>query len=192
MEYNKYNDGLIYKIWFGNIIYIGSTTNLESRINRHKTGYKRFKNGNHKFVGSFTIFDLTDDYQYEEIEKYPCNSELELLARERQHILYYKNNNEWTCCNKYIPTGTMISPTDNKKEYQKEYDKKYYQHNLEKKIQRGKEHYQNNKEKIKQRSKEIQKKYRLNNRDEINRKARERYKEKKEIKLMGMEDINKN
>ena len=180
MEYNKYNDGLIYKIWFGNTIYIGSTTDLPQRINEHKRDYKKYKNGNFHFCGSYAIFELTDDYQYEEIEKFSCNNKLELTARERQYILFYKNNSDWDCCNKQIPTGIMISPAHNRIEYGKE----YYQKNKEKHKKNEKEYYQKNKEKLNTKSKEYSRQYRLDNRDEINRKKREIYKLKKEMPML--------
>jgi hypothetical protein len=128
-----------------NDIYYGSTVNIKSRWNGHKSAYKGYLNNGKKNCSSFKIFDKygIENCAYKIIEKYPCNSKNELLEKEK----YYITNNE--CVNKRIP-----NKTDDEK---KQAIKQYRIDNKEKK----KEYCQNNKDKIK----EYQQKYKENNKD---------------------------
>jgi hypothetical protein len=82
--------------------YIGSTTqkNLALRLAGHNAHFKRWKNGNHHFVTSFTILEQ-GNYQIELIEAYPCNSKDELNAREGHYIRTVE------CINKNIAGRTI-------------------------------------------------------------------------------------
>ena len=88
----KYKNGKIYKITdIGyNKCYIGSTTEktLKQRLARHNSNYKQYKNGTSHFLSSFTLFEEYgfENCKIELIEKYPCNSKDELVAREGHYI----------------------------------------------------------------------------------------------------------
>ena len=100
------------------------------------------------------------------IEDYPCERKEQLLMRERHFI------ETMECVNKRRP---IIS-----REERVEYEKEYHEKNKEKKN----EYREKNIEKIK----EINKEYRQKNRDEINRKAREKYEKNKEKKIEYMKE----
>jgi hypothetical protein len=103
-----YQQGKIYKLCGAGKIYIGSTT-----ISLAKRHYY------HKKQGHSTVQEIIADpnNQITLIELVACSSKEELLAKERYHI----ENTE--CVNKRIP---ILSEFE-RKEYQKEYMKVYYQ-----------------------------------------------------------------
>lgn len=162
----------IYKIISSqtNKIYIGSTCLklLCSRMAHHKSNYKKWLIDKKKYISSFEIIKY-NDAKIILIESYPCNSRDEKKAREQYWIDNMINN-----CNKNRA---------DKKKYNPEYSKKYYEINKEKKneyIKKNKEHiteyqkqyygnnkdkaikyYENNKDKIK----EYNKNYYLNNKE---------------------------
>ena len=73
---NKYHNGKIYKIVdVGyNKCYVGSTTEkLSMRMVRHRSDYKRYKNGK---INKITSFDLFDTYGIE-------NCKIELVEKRR-------------------------------------------------------------------------------------------------------------
>ena len=136
---NKYNDAKIYKLidnTNGNI-YIGSTyKTLDERLKQHIKDYKRFINGKHHIVTSFSIIE-NNDYIIELIELFPCNTKKELCFREGYYII----NTE--CVNRCIAGRTK-----------NEYDEEYRETNKEKISQRNKEYYEANREKISQQRKQ--------------------------------------
>ena len=92
----NYNDGKIYKIEAINgeegDIYIGSTTklNLNDRMMIHKYYYDKYQHGEETYeVPSFQLFIKygIENCRISLIEKYPCNTRDNLLAREASHIL---------------------------------------------------------------------------------------------------------
>tara|TARA_R110000787_G_scaffold118265_1_gene229097 strand:+ start:86 stop:709 length:624 start_codon:yes stop_codon:yes gene_type:complete len=168
----RYLNGKIYELICDktNQKYCGSTfRKLNERLSEHKSKYNTcsskeiIKNGN---------------FRIELLELYPCQSRRELEAREQ----------EW------IDQGIYINDirSFNSEEYQKEYEKKYRENNIEnlkeyreinsekireqrkeyKQInsenikENDKQYYENNSEKIK----EQQKEYRENNSEKLNEK----------------------
>jgi hypothetical protein len=127
-----YEIGHIYMIWDiddHNLIYYGSTKDLEHRMRSHKTLTNVCK--------SKQIIDR-GNYEYAILETHENIDEYDLHERERWYI---ENK---VCVNKNIPHRTM-------KEYYQDNKEKiaeYYQDNKEKIAERTKEYYQNNKEKI--------------------------------------------
>ena len=130
----NYQQTKIYKIesHCGDKIYIGSTAKqyLSQRMEKHRSEYKEWKKGLKKSkIMSYVLFD---DYGVENcfitlLEAYPCNSRDEAHAREAYYIKAHD------CVNKVIPQRTQAEyKADNKekiKEYQKEYNPKYYEEN---------------------------------------------------------------
>ncbi len=137
-----YNNGKIYKIesHLGDKIYIGSTTKqyLSQRMDKHRSGYKYWKNDNEKasFVSSFELFD---EYGLENckiilLESCPCNTKDELLSREAYYIRLL------TCVNK-----NKVGQT------KQEWQKKYHEENKERIHTYEKQNREKNIEKIKER-----------------------------------------
>jgi hypothetical protein len=151
-----------------NDVYYGSTTNFIKRCKQHESSYISFKNDNNysKYISYFYIYDIygIDNCITEIIENYSCETKDELLIREK----YYINN--YLCVNKYLP----ITTKDEKKEYQIEYYNKNNEDILNKKkqyyidnIDKIKEYREKNKEIIKENDKNRQSNYRKNNKEEI-------------------------
>ena len=134
-----YSRGKIYKILCNETgkQYFGSTCEptLARRLAKHIQDYKQWLKEGKLFFTSFFIFEK-NNYHIELIELFPCSSRDELMTREKYHI----KNNE--CVNKCIPMRTE----EEKKEYHKIYNSKYYEDN---KVYHE-EYYENNKEKVKQ------------------------------------------
>jgi len=133
-----YQKGKIYKLWSpqGNEIYIGSTINsLALRFAAHKS----LRNCNSKY-----LFENYTDVRIELIEKYPCDSKMELNKKEGEHI---RAND---CLNKKIAGRTQ---------------QEYYEDNIEKIAKKAKEWREKNKEKLAE--------YREDNKDKIAEKAKE-------------------
>tara|TARA_B110000285_G_scaffold48000_1_gene54223 strand:- start:940 stop:1614 length:675 start_codon:yes stop_codon:yes gene_type:complete len=179
----NYQNGIIYRIYdnTNGDVYYGSTANiLRVRMSKHKSDAKNEK----KICKSKSII-LNDDYFYNEVEKYPCNSKKELETRER----YYIEN--FTCVNKQVPTRTPKEWREDHKEDIKEYHSNYYNNNK----QEIQEYYQDNKEQLlvyskkyyEDHKKEIQeyyKKYHQDNKEEIKEYNKKYYDDnKEEIKL---------
>ena len=167
----NYQNGIIYRIYdnTNGDVYYGSTANvLRVRMGRHKSVAKSGRKCKSKSI------ILNDDYVYNEVEKYPCNSKKELETRER----YYIEN--FTCVNKVVPTRTDKEWREDNKENIKEYHTKYNQDHKEEIKEYNKKYREDNKEELK----EYTKKYNQDNKEEIkeyNKKYSQDHKE--EIKL---------
>lgn len=103
-----------------NKIYIGSTTySLEHRLEGHKDDYKKWFQGNTKYVSSYKIL-RTGDSQIILLEKYPCQTKKELHKRETQWILQYA----YCCVNMVLPMA--INKIKTRRHIYKEHQNKYY------------------------------------------------------------------
>jgi len=157
--FSEKQTGFIYKINCNctGKCYIGSTRKtIATRINEHKSQYKRYLQGKSNFTSSFDIIKH-GDYTVEEVEKVEFFYELELLARERNYIKTTENT-----VNKAIPLRTVKEYyLDNRNTIinrQKEYNKKNAEHITERK----KDYYIQNKERILKYQDEYRKKRRIN------------------------------
>ena len=127
--------------------YIGSTTKkyLSQRMDKHRSGYKQWKNGN---SAKLTVYGLFDKYGIDNceiilLETYQCTSKDELRAREGHYIKVNK------CVNKRVERRTQKEyQSDNKEKIAKE-KKKWYENNKEQIISQRKKYYTENKEQIK-------------------------------------------
>jgi hypothetical protein len=132
----------IYKITSLNnpqYVYYGHTCQtLARRFATHKSAYNKCKSKKIIEFGDAVILL---------VENFPCSSEDEAHAREKQYIL----NNE--CINRNIPGRTQAQYIENNKEKIKEYQKKNYENNKEKYKQKNKIYHENNKEYYKEYSK---------------------------------------
>ena len=92
----NYKLGKIYRLECNEtgLIYVGSTAEptLAKRLTKHVGNYKHYLKGKARFCSSFNIL-ANKNYVIILIEKYPCSSRDELVARER----YYTN--EIDCVN---------------------------------------------------------------------------------------------
>jgi hypothetical protein len=115
-----YQLGKIYKIECNvtGKVYIGSTCEpiLARRLAGHVGHYKRYLKGTYQYVSSFDILQ-NEDYHIVLLEKYPCDTKDELLARERHWC------NELECINQRKNQGMYNLLGE------KEYNKIYHEKN---------------------------------------------------------------
>ena len=114
----NYKNSKVYKIWStqGNKIYIGSTTKeyLSQRMDKHRSDYRRFKDGKCTSLTSFTLFDEygIENCFIELLEAKECKSKDELLQIEGRYI------RELVCVNKVLfPYRTKEQILDYQKQY---------------------------------------------------------------------------
>lgn len=155
-----YSKSIIYKIVCKDLnikfLYIGSTTNLKNRINKHKSDCNNVNNKKYnqkKYIkmrknGGFGNFDII------KIEDYPCNNKREVEKREEEIRIELKANMNARRC--------YLTPEE-KKFYDNECRKNYNERNKETiKIYRN-EYEKINKDVIK----EQKKKYRELNKEKL-------------------------
>ena len=160
-----YQNSKIYKIIndaLPDLVYYGSTVNtLSKRFGEHKSKSNK--------CTSKQLFDCDVKPQIFLVESFPCNSKIELNARERWHI---ENN---VCINKQIPNRTKKEWCENNKGKINEYVKQYKIDNKEEiKLQRAK-HYQDNKERLLTKAKQ----YKIDNKEMVKEKRAIFYKKHK-------------
>ena len=142
---NKYHNGKIYKIVdVGyNKCYVGSTTEkLSMRMVRHRSDYKRYKNGK---INKITSFDLFDKYGIENckielVENVKCETKEELLKKEGEYIrqidcmnklLVGRTKKEWYEDNKAEVLNQHKNYRDEHKMEKQETDRLYREKNYE-------------------------------------------------------------
>jgi hypothetical protein len=139
----NYQNGKVYKIVSGELVYIGSTTQptVAKRLAQHVGDYKCWKAGKRNFTTSFQLIE-SGDYNISLIESYPCNSKDELTARERFWI------ESMTCVNKCIPCRTKKEWNESNKEQIAEQKKMYREKNKEQISEQLKAYRETHKEQI--------------------------------------------
>lgn len=145
--------GIIYKLVNSddkNFIYIGSTTNLHTRLIRHKSN-------KHSIIHSLNL-DI-NKYEIIELSKYEVVDKKHLLAYEQLYINKFKNN--YNRNNPFKIKYLYELSTINAKQ---QYIKKWQNANRDKELKRLKESYLKNKEQIRKRQSE----YYLKNKELIN------------------------
>ena len=170
----NYANGKIYEI-ICNITgerYIGSTVNTLSRRLAH---HRSQMNGKSKRVcNSKQIIERGDFYiNLLHLAPCSCNEELRKLERIQYDLL---------------PNINYFRPYTTEEEKKEQIKKCGKEHRLKNKyqiIEKKKNYYLENKEKVSERAKN----YRLENKGKISEQRKEQYKRKKELKLMGSEDI---
>jgi hypothetical protein len=128
-------------------VYIGSTCEptLARRLAKHVGNYREYLNGRNHYVTSFDVIK-TGNYDIQLIELYPCNSKMELHAREGYWIRKIE------CVNKVVPGRTV-----------KEYGEEYREKNKDMIREKKKRYNEKNKENIA----EYHKEYRKNHKETI-------------------------
>lgn len=186
----KIGCGKIYKMYVNNsdIVYIGSTFEkyVSDRLKQHRRDYKQYKNGKNNYLTSFQLFDLNEDVQILELERYNDITKAEIKKYELEAIKSHS-----TAVNKNKPQNIEYngdlkqwnkeyykSNKDKFKEYLElnkykitEYQKKYLELNKDKITEYQKEYRDLNKEEYI----EYQKEYRESNKNKINERAREKF-----------------
>lgn len=123
---SKYQNGKIYKIvdLTNNNTYYGSTIkSLSSRLASHTYIYRQYLESKTKYkLSSYIVFE-NNNYKIELIENYPCNSLVELHSREKYYIDNFPNINK---------NKVGLEYKINHKEYDKNYNKQYYETNKSK------------------------------------------------------------
>lgn len=189
--------------------YIGSTSNLKDRLKHH---LEVFNDEDHRgyYRKIYTIIRENggfENWEMEELFIYECDVnearkiEQKLIDEYKPTLNTYRAyTDEETRRKRHAETGKIWRQLNLEHRRKYEYDKynndetwrqkkinsakKYYENHGEEYKAYRQERYKNNKDKIlKERAL-----YREKNREEINRRARERTKQKKEQKLMSLED----
>ena len=151
---NKYHNGKIYKVVdIGyNKCYIGSTTeNLSMRMVRHRSDYKRYKDGKMNKIMSFDLFDEygIENCKIELIENVKCETKEELLKKEGEYI------RQTDCMNKLLVGRTKKEYyEDNREEVLNQHKKYRDEHKMEKQ-ETDRIYREKNSEKIKEKQKEV-------------------------------------
>ena len=150
--------GIIYKLVNSddkNFIYIGSTTNLHTRLIRHKSN-------KHSIIHSLNL-DI-NKYEIVELSKYEVVDKTHLLAYEQLYINKFKNNS-----NRNNPFKIKYLYELSARDAKQQYIKKWQNDNRDKELKRLKKSYLENKEQIQKRHSE----YYLKNKEQINEKNKQ-------------------
>ena len=137
-----YQQGKIYRLVSNKTedVYYGSTTrSLTHRRNQHKN---KTDCSSHKMFADDAIVTIVL------VEYFPCNTKMELNARE----LFFIENNP--CINMIKPFITQLPYLNEDRTINKEHIKEYYEANKEAILEQKKEYYEANKEQISERAKE--------------------------------------
>ena len=153
-----YSLSKIYKLYVGELGYIGSTTQprLSLRLGQHKTDYNQWVKNGKNYMSSFELFKLGTP-KIELIESFLCGSKDELRRREGFH------QRATDCVNKNIAGQTP---------------EEYYEANQQKITERVKQYYEANQEKITEQKKQ----YRDANKEKIRKQAMQYYEANQEKK----------
>ena len=165
-----YKKGKIYKLVSDQTdkIYIGSTCEpiLCRRLAKHRSDFKLYLKGKSHYVTSYELVKY-NDCKILLLEKYPCESSDELLARESHWIKKFKSK----CVNKYIPARTKKQFYEDNAEKIKQRSKQYREEHKETIIENSKDYYAKNKDAIFEKKKQ----YYQENKTEINKKRKEKF-----------------
>jgi len=162
-----YQKSLIYKLCCNDITikdtYVGSTTDFIKRKSSHKSNCNNPNNiGHHLKVYKFIRQNNGwDNWSMILIEKYPCESKLQLKQRERHWIetlecklncsIPTRTDKEWRELNDNKIKEKLKVYRQNNKQKIKEQNITYYKNNTKKIAIKDKKYRENNKEKIKKR-----------------------------------------
>jgi hypothetical protein len=172
-----YSLSKIYKLYVGELVYIGSTTQprLSLRLGQHKTNYNQWVKNGKKYMSSFELFKLGTP-KIELIESFLCGSKDELRMREGYH------QRATDCVNKNIAGQTPEEYREANQQKISKRDKQYYEANQQKITEQKKQYRDANKEKISKRKKQ----YRDVNKDRISEYGRMRYAHNKRIERLTL------
>ena len=164
--------GIVYRIFYGDLSYIGSTINLKQRIILHKSDYKNnrgYCSSKEIMCYDYEVEILAEIYYVENhldinlrnlereyIEQYKCVNKLNPIITEEERKEYHK---EYKKSDKYKESQKEYNKLDKVKEHKKKYKKEYEKTD---KYKEYKKEYEKT-DKRKQYKKEYQKEYYLKN-----------------------------
>jgi len=116
----NYQQGKVYKMTIGDLIYIGSTCQkyLCQRLTQHANAYNYWVKNGKKYISSYELYKIGKP-TITLLESYPCNSKDELLACERKYIQQFK------CVNQRMKENPPMVGQFNRKEYEKQYKEQH-------------------------------------------------------------------
>ena len=116
------------------------------RMCGHRKDYRRFKEGNDRYMTVYKIFDKYDETKcrIELMEEYPCNTRQELERREGELI----RNTE--CLNKNIAGRTAKERYEDDRDKYLEKFRQHHKNNTERRSEYNKEYREKNKDKVKE------------------------------------------
>jgi hypothetical protein len=160
-----YSKTVIYKIYCKdasiNNVYVGHTTNFNSRQSVHQSKSNTDKGYGFKLYSIIKGNGGWDNYYMDIIEEYPCDDKIQ--AKQREQYWYQQLNANM---NELLP---YISAEDSKKK-RINYQKKYFENNRDYYINYNKNYYA----KFPEKKKEIALKYYNDNKEKICQKNKER------------------
>ena len=165
---NSYQNGKLYRIWSldTNDIYVGSSCDtLSNRFCKHKSHYKKWKEGDkRRYCSSYILFDQVgvENCKIELIKNFPCNSKTELIREEGKVMREYKD----IIVNKRLAGRTKKEHSKIYREEHKEEIKKYREEHKEEIKEKAKEYREIHKEELSKQKKEY---YEIH-KEEINKK----------------------
>ena len=129
-------------------IYVGCTFDLNERMSKHKHDcyHRNRKQYNYKVYKFIRENEGLEKWQYHIIQEYDVKDKRELEQYETYWIKELKSN--------LNSVKRSFTTEEEKKQYQKYYNKKYYQENFDKETERIRKYQQKNKEKINARKRE--------------------------------------
>jgi len=153
---SNYQNSVIYKIECNDTkikeCYIGSTVDFVMRRNKHKSTYNKGSNLKvYKFIRENGGWE---NWTMKSIINYPCNSKNELFIKEQEVLKSYNNT---------LNLRSAYTSIEDKIEYHKQYNKQYYNDNVEKLNKKSRQYHIDNAEKIK----EHHKQYYIDNTEKI-------------------------
>jgi len=121
----NYQQGKVYKLVMGDLIYIGSTCQkyLSQRLTQHTSSYNYwFKNKDTQkkvcYMSSYELYKIGKP-TITLLENCPCNSKDELLVCEYKHI------QQFNCVNRRMKEFPPMVGGFNRKEYEKQYKEQH-------------------------------------------------------------------
>lgn len=173
MQMPNYANTVIYKIYCLtesiNDIYVGHTTNLDSRKTEHKYAYhnESYKSYNIKVYNFIRSNGGWEKWAFEEIEKYPCNSKQEACVRE--HFWYFELKSTLNDLSPILDQEKILKREKAIKEKAAEIAKQ----NAEERKAARRKYLEDNKEEIKKHKKDVRADYSKRNRLRINENMKE-------------------
>ena len=160
--------GYVYKIFYGELCYYGSSRDAVKRIKKHKDDYNYYKKHGGNKCTSVIVFELAKQKgelpSSEIFETFDEISDEDLAKREDYYIVNYECVNE----------NRAFMTDEEKKEDNKLRRRKYRENNKEREKIKEREYREANKEKANERNR----KYREANKEKI-KKTQRKYREKK-------------
>jgi len=172
-----YSKTIIYKIEHiddDSLVYVGHTTNWDKRKCEHKSRCmnEKYDSYNSKLYQMIRNNGGWDMFKMLEVEKFQCNDKREAEKRETEVMKHLKAS---------MNSMKSYRTKEEERKYVKEYNKEYRFKNGSTILEKKKDYYNLNKDKLKEEMKRYSKNHYEKNKDKINEKRRMKYHMKKQI-----------